>query len=166
MSLGGAAAGKFCLEDPRCKAALNMDGTQFGQGAINYQFEKPFMMLNGDRRLDYSRALGTESVQGALPKYEMNDFLLHQSKNITYNLVVGKSVHGSFSDFLLMTKDFGSWTGLLGKVDPWVMKDVLDDYCLAFFNKHLKRKEEPLLNGIPNNRPEVIKFEVKNEVVK
>ena len=79
---------------------------------------------------------------------------------------MGKSVHGSFSDFLLMTKDFGSWTGLLGKVDPWVMKDVLDDYCLAFFNKHLKRKEEPLLNGIPNNRPEVIKFEVKNEVVK
>ena len=166
MSLGGAAAGKFCMEDSRCNAAINMDGTQFGQDAITYQFTKPFMMLNGDRRIDYARALETEVEKIELPRYEMNDFLIHQSKNITYNLVVDKSVHGSFSDFLLMTMDFGSWTGLLGKIDPWAMKGILDDYSLAFFNKHLKGIEEHLLDCISKNHPEVIKFEVNNEIVK
>lgn len=31
MSFGGAAAGEFCKIDSRCKAAANLDGTQFGR---------------------------------------------------------------------------------------------------------------------------------------
>ena len=160
MSLGGAAAGKFCLEDDRCKAILNLDGTQFGHGAMKYEFEKPFLMMNSDVRHQNAGMIGEVLEPNTLQTYEMNDFLLHQSKSIGYNIVVDKTTHGSYSDFLIMTANLGSWTGLLGTIDPWTMKDVMNEYTLAFFNQHIKGTDEELLQLDSKKRPEVIKFEV------
>ena len=160
MSLGGAAAGKFCLEDPRCKAILNMDGTQFGHGAMQYQFEKPFLMMNSDVRYQNAGMIGETIEPNTLQKYEMNDFFLRQSKSISYNMVVDKTTHGSYSDFLMMTADLGSWTGLLGSIDPWTMKDILNEYTLAFFNQYLQGTDEELLKLNSTKRPEIIKYEV------
>lgn len=160
MSLGGAAAGKFCLEDARCKAILNMDGTQFGHGAMKYEFKKPFLMMNSDVRYQNAGMIGEVLEPNALQKYEMNDFLLQQSKSISYNMVVDKTTHGSYSDFLMMTADLGSWTGLLGTIDPWTMKDILNEYTLAFFNQYLQGTEEELLLLDSQKRPEIIKYEV------
>jgi predicted dienelactone hydrolase len=157
MSLGGAAAGKFCEIDARCKAGLNMDGTQYGENAINIRLERPFMMMNADRRLDMLSLLGDEVDQDRLLSYEMNDFLLHQTRDIAYSLVVEGSTHGSYSDFGIMS-NFGSWTGALGTINGWEMKGILDDYVLAFFNKHLKGTEEPLLDGPSDRHPAVLKF--------
>ena len=160
MSLGGAAAGKFCLEDSRCKAILNMDGTQFGHNAMQYKFQKPFLMMNSDVRHLNAAFVGDVLEKNTLQAFEMNDFLLRQSESISYNIVVENSSHGSFSDFLLMTADLGSWTGLLGSIDPWTMKDIMNEYTLAFFNKHLKGMDEKLLEPKTQRRPEILKFEI------
>jgi len=162
MSLGGAAAGKFCLEDKRCKAILNMDGTQFGHNAMQYEFQKPFLMMNSDVRYQNAAFIGETIDENTFQAFEMNDFLLRQSKNICYNMVIEGSSHGSFSDFLIMTADLGNWTGLLGSINPWTMKDILNEYTLAFFNKHLRGTNEELLELETQKRSEIIKFEVYN----
>jgi hypothetical protein len=43
-SYGGAVAGEFCKIDARCKAGLDMDGTQFGEH-WNSWIKVPFAML-------------------------------------------------------------------------------------------------------------------------
>ncbi len=157
MSLGGAAAGKFCAVDARCKAGLNMDGTQYGENAIDIRLERPFMMMNADRRLDLIPMLGEEADPEKLLTFEMNDFMLHQARDMAYSLVVEGSTHGSYSDFGVMS-NLGRWIGALGSIDGWVMKGILDDYVLAFFNKHLKGTQETLLDGPSPQHPAVLKF--------
>lgn len=46
MSLGGATAGKLCVENSRFKAGLNMDGMQYGHNSINDKLKKPFMVMD------------------------------------------------------------------------------------------------------------------------
>lgn len=163
MSLGGATAGKICSENSRFKAGINMDGRQYGHGAIDYKLKKPFMMMNGDRRLDFSSFLEEKWDENKPLAFEMNDYLLDQSKDISYNIVIKNSTHGCFSDFLIMTQNFGSWTGFLGKIDPWEMKVFLDDYTLAFFDKHIKGFEEPILDENSKSlNPNIVKFEIRN----
>jgi predicted dienelactone hydrolase len=157
MSLGGAAAGMFCAVDSRCKAGLNMDGSQYGENAIDIRLNRPFMMMNADRRLDMIPMLDDEIDPEQLLSFEMNDFLLHQTRDIGYSLVVAGSTHGSYSDFGVMS-NLGRWIGALGSIEGWEMKGILDDYVLAFFNKHLKGLEEPLLDGPSDQHPAVIKF--------
>ena len=161
MSLGGAAAGQFCATDERCKAGINMDGTQYGEDAMSIQLERPFLMMNADRRLDMAGLLGDEIDPERLLSFEMNDFVLHQSRNVAYSLVVAGSTHGSFSDFGVMS-NLGRWIGALGSIDGWDMKRILDDYTLAFFDKHLKGSAEPLLDGSSPEHPAVIKFTVRD----
>jgi len=157
MSLGGAAAGMFCAVDTRCKAGLNMDGMQYGENAIDIRLERPFMMMNADRRPDMLPWLDEEIDPDQLLSFEMNDFLLHQTRDIGYSLVVAGSTHGSYSDFGVMMR-LVSWIGVVGTIEGWEMKDILDDYVLAFFNKHLKGLDEPLLDGPSDQHPAVIKF--------
>lgn len=76
-------------------------------------------------------------------------------------MVIEKVNHISFSDFPLMTKNIGQWLGFMGKIEPWTMKTLLDDYTLAFFNKHIKQLDEPILNKKIEKYPEIIKFEVR-----
>jgi hypothetical protein len=89
--------------------------------------------------------------------FEINDFVYRQSKNVAYSLTVGGSTHGSYSDFGVMSR-LGDWTGALGTIDGWAMKDLLNDYTLAFFNKHLKGTEEPLLDGPSDTHPDVLEL--------
>lgn len=161
MSYGGAAAGAFCVQDERCTAGINMDGSQFGENSIEWALERPFMLMNADRRLDMG-AQAPEDIDTSQPaSFEINDFVYHQSKDQIYSLTVGGSTHGSYSDFGVMTR-IGAWTGALGTVDGWAMKKILDDYTLAFFNKHVKGTEGPLLDGPSAEHPDVIKFDSRD----
>jgi len=157
MSYGGATAGAFCDRDERCKAGINMDGSQFGEDSMNMQLERPFMLMNADRRVDMAAGF-EDTVDITKPaSFEINDYVYHQSKDVVYSLTVEGSTHGSYSDFGVMSR-FGAWTGALGSVDGWAMKKILDDYTLAFFNKHLKGTDERLLDGPSDTHPDVLEF--------
>jgi len=157
MSFGGATAGAFCSQDARCTAGLNMDGSQFGDNAMEMRLERPFMLMNADRRFDVTPSLKDEIDTSAPPSFEMNDFVYRQSNNVIYSLTVAGSTHGCFSDFGAMSR-LGSWAGALGTIDGWAMKRILDDYTLAFFNKHILGTVEPLLDGPSDAYPDVVKF--------
>lgn len=46
-SFGGATAAQFCHDDPRCKAAIDIDGQPFGS-VIQSGLRQPFLFLMGD----------------------------------------------------------------------------------------------------------------------
>ncbi len=57
-----------------------------------------------------------------------------------------------------MMSNLGNWIGTLVSIEGWELKGILDDYVLAFLNKHLKGLDEPLLDGPSDQHPAVIKF--------
>jgi len=48
-SMGGVAAGQFCLDDRRCKAAMNLDGIPQSGKMIDSAMGKPFLMVYSAR---------------------------------------------------------------------------------------------------------------------
>ena len=48
-SMGGVASGQFCVEDRRCKAALNLDGIPQYGAMIDTPFPAPFLMVYSSR---------------------------------------------------------------------------------------------------------------------
>lgn len=135
MSFGGTTAGQFCAFDKRCKAGINLDGLQYGD-LLDHPLERPFMFMN-------SEDAGT-----------LNSLFFERAKNVAYYVTVKGSKHFNYSDFSLFSPDFKK-AGLLGPIDGERMERIMNDYVLAFFDKYLKGKEAPLLNGPAARYPEV-----------
>jgi pimeloyl-ACP methyl ester carboxylesterase len=48
-SMGGVAAGQFCIEDRRCRAGLNLDGIPQSGTMIDVSMPRPFLMVYSGR---------------------------------------------------------------------------------------------------------------------
>ncbi|HEX5047500.1 MAG TPA: hypothetical protein VFX89_10295 [Gammaproteobacteria bacterium] len=131
MSYGGAAAGEFCKVDSRCKAGVNLDGTQFGR-RWNQPVAAPFLMLYH------------EEHQGG------NDFAYLPPAHDFWDYGVRGSTHFDFTDFTYVWPLFRT-LGLTGPIDGMRMIDILDIVVLEFLDHNLKG--EPVsgewLTGIP-----------------
>lgn len=156
MSYGGAAAGEFCSQDARCKAGLNMDGLQYGAAGTDIKIEQPFMFLYADRRPDAAARIGGVDTAGTVP-FDMNEFVWRQARGRAYSLTIAGATHMSFSDFAFAAAVFRK-SGVLGTIDPELMRTLLNDAVLAFFNETLKGTHEPLLEGALEQRPGVLEF--------
>lgn len=64
MSFGGTTAGQVCVVEPRCKAGVNLDGTQYGD-AIDVPLRVPFMFMPSFMQVSQER--GRTGRQGFLP---------------------------------------------------------------------------------------------------
>jgi len=119
MSFGGAAAGSFCVEDPRCKAGLNLDGFQFGEGMAEAVVRVPFMMLSSQRE-------GTP----------LNDFFFRHAAGPVYRLAIRGASHANFTDTSISSPSL-RWLGALGDIDGHRMLEILNVYVPAFFDRYL-----------------------------
>jgi predicted dienelactone hydrolase len=128
MSFGGATAGEFCLQDARCKAGMNMDGSQQGNAA-QHPLSVPFLYFVKEGNKD-------------------NDPIYARARGDLYRLEIRHSTHANFSDASLVLPIL-KHTGLLGSVDAKEMERILNAYIVAFFQKHLEGKQAPLLEGPP-----------------
>jgi len=137
QSFGGATAFQVCAVDSRCKAAINMDGTQWGN-LIDTPLRTPFLMMSG------------QNTNG------INDWALGHSLETGYNVWVRDSDHINFTDFNLVSPlfKFPLW-GALGKIDTRQMERIMNAYTLAFFDQTLKGIPSPLLEGMSLDYPEV-----------
>ncbi len=134
-SMGGAVAGQLCLVDDRVKAGVNLDGFQFGD-VVTDTIEQPFMTA-------YS-----EAFEGA------NDFILGNFGDMTYVLTIAGSTHMNFSDWpviLPLTRRLG----MAGPIEPARAAEITNAYLLAFFDRHLRGVEPPLLERSASPYPEV-----------
>lgn len=150
-SFGGATAVEVCLLDRRCQAGANMDGSQFGYVDFSLNHLKvPFLFF-------YS-----ENSAG------MNDYIYSAVENWAYRVTVKGTTHFNFTDKVL-------WSPYLHYVDSYIpyglgplaaqrMIEIKRAYLLAFFDRHLKGKAAPLLDGSSVSFPEVdFKFRIPSE---
>ncbi len=135
-SFGGAAAGQASLRDDRFKAFVNLDGTPFGD-TVDEAITQPFMVMTG--------AEDGPSVGDGYAENE-DDYTVVSIDGVK---------HMNFMDFSVILPHVGKAVGLLGPIKAARQTQILNDYVVSFFNKHLKGMEEPLLAGNSPEYPEV-----------
>lgn len=142
-SFGGCASIQALFEDKRIKACINLDG----QGYVTWQFENgvtgPFMEMIKE----------TNQVVPVPIVYNM-------ARSAAYRIIIKGSKHYNYSDLSLFPALFKS-IGFLGEIDGRRCIKIYNDYSLAFFDKHLKNRVTPILDGPSVQYPEVI-FERRN----
>ena len=137
QSFGGATAFQVCAIDSRCKAAINIDGTQWGT-LLDTPLQTPFLMVYGEKT-DH-----------------LNDWVLNASPASGYSLRVNGASHINFSDFNLVSPLFKlPQLGILGNIDTRQMERIMNAYILAFFDQTLKGIPSPLLQGVSPDYLEV-----------
>lgn len=132
MSMGGIASGQVCITDKRCIAGINMDGGIYGD-FLDTKISQPFMFMSSERYRGYD-----------------NIFSDHVNNSV-YTITIHRADHYNFHDLSILDPSFDR----LGEIDGYRMLKIINDYTLAFFNKHLKGIDSGLLNGPSSEYPEV-----------
>lgn len=117
MSFGGTTAGQVCVVEPRCRAGVNLDGTQYGD-PIDVPLRVPFMFM-------------TSAIPG------LNDPVYERATGPAYSVNVEGSTHFNYTDFSMLSPVFRRM-GFLGKIDGARMERIMNHYLVAFFDTHLK----------------------------
>jgi predicted dienelactone hydrolase len=150
-SLGGAASAQAMHDDPRIKAAVNMDGRFWGPLATE-GVNRPFLLLTGDDN--------TAQNDPTLASF------LAASTGPKLHLALANSEHPTFTDAEELEPELATVVGLtptdvegdLGTITP--VTAVTDEraYIEAFLDKYLRNRDNHLLDG-PSPRFPDISFE-------
>lgn len=139
VSFGGVTAVQVCAIDGRCQAGIDLDGGLPGDYTglpMDSPLKKPFMFMANEGRANNMRtALGTV-------------------ENTAYGVTVLGATHLNFADVALYSPVL-KFTKAFGPIDGYRMVKIIDDYTLAFFDKHLKGELSPLLDGPSPDYPDV-----------
>jgi pimeloyl-ACP methyl ester carboxylesterase len=143
-SFGGAVAAQVCHDDPRIRAALDLDGSLWGD-VQQTGLSKPFMMITGD-----AAAPVPPEDRARLGNYQRVNAELDDSDNAMfrkfggYRIFLHGSSHFSFTDKALFSP-FKSFSDA-GKLRPRRQFLIVRQYTLAFFEHTLRGKSSPLIN--------------------
>ncbi len=150
-SFGGSVSAQAAYRDPRIRAALDLDGSLFGQ-VQRRGLEKPFMFIEEDTyrppSLDLNQLDNTSRVNAVLDQDD--DSMFQKSDGIRIRL--HGSTHFSFTDRAL----FSPIKSLSdpGRISPRREDFIIRSYALAFFEDALKGKASPLLDSGKSPFPE------------
>lgn len=145
-SLGGATAAQVARERDDVKAAIVMDGTMIGDivGLNNgteiitdESFTKPIMIM-------YSSLF--EDQKARETSYLPNINAFNNAKDEAYSLYIKNSGHLNFTDLPRISPFFSKQLGI-GTIDSLKCIEIVNDYSLAFFDKHIKGESASLLDG-------------------
>ena len=156
MSFGASAAAATAYADPRCVAAISLDGSDFHHTGINVDIPVPFMMLYSDSMNSW----GVVEDSGNRP-FGFNDFSYERFETAglrddIIRLHVKGSTHYGVSDIQLMMR--GPLHNMLaGPIDGNLMIGILNDFVSGFFDKYLR--------GITNDFPQEQFTEYADDVV-
>ncbi|TDN93418.1 platelet-activating factor acetylhydrolase isoform II [Salegentibacter sp. 24] len=122
-SHGGAAAGQVLLDDIRVKAAINLDGTQWG-GMVNNTLDHPFAYISSEWPEEQ-------------PNFNKHAFR-NKSKADFYNIEIENSGHSNFMDIPLMVNF--SAVNEAGSIDSLKAYKIANSLIIQFFDKYLLKK--------------------------
>jgi predicted dienelactone hydrolase len=129
-SMGGVAAGQFCVEDRRCAAGLNLDGIpQYGT-MIDKAMARPFLMV-------YSARPGRTGA---------SDAIYRRSAHPYYRVDVADTRHLDFGDMAF-------WGGplqqipVLGTLAPGRASEITRAIVRQYFDQELLGRRSMLLAG-------------------
>jgi predicted dienelactone hydrolase len=152
-SFGGAASLQFCHEDPRCRAAVDMDGIPFGS-VVRDGLAVPAMFLLSD----HSREMSDPSTHQVLAEIESIDRRLPSG---SLYAVIRTANHFTFSDQSLLNSQFAM--GVL-RVAGFPALDarrglaISADLVRTFFDVHLSGANADTLQRAANRYAEVQQY--------
>ena len=142
-SMGGVAGAELCVEDRRCKAALNLDGIpQYGK-MIDTPMPAPFLMV-------YSGRAGRAGA---------SDIIYKRSASKYYRVDVKDTLHLDFTDMNFWGGPLRQ-RGAYGKIDPARAAEITRLIVREFFAQEILKQPSALLNG-KQPMPEVTVVEIK-----
>jgi hypothetical protein len=156
FSLGGGTAAEACWLDRRFRAGIDMGGMVAGQSAEQGTFSPFFFMFEGLYE-NPPFAPGTD-VSSLEPRRRREvEFTRKQFAQIKsslseyggYWLVIHGIKHRDFCDSPFFSPL------RYGRVHPRRIVRIIRRYAVAFFDKHLKGIDQPLLDGATREIPEV-----------
>jgi hypothetical protein len=134
MSYGGATAGEFCRQDKRCKAAINIDGGQYG-GLVDDSLMVPLLILSSE------------------PNVRIHVPVLDLTRGPAFLARVPATTHMGLTDISLQGP-LPRWTGLTGKLDPDRREAIMTGFVVGFFEKYLMGRPS-LFDSLPGRFPDV-----------
>jgi len=155
ISLGGMNVAETCATESRLKACLIMDAS-IPADAIKVGLRQPTMFITRDAdtmRLERQRSGGWTEHDIALTLDTMRT-LYEGLPGAGYYVAIPAMFHLNFTDFPNWSP-FTSYIGLTGPINGQRGFDIVNAYSVAFFDKHLKGQQSPLLDGSSAQYPEV-----------
>jgi len=129
-SMGGVAGAQFCVEDRRCKAALNLDGIpQYGT-MIDTPMPAPFLMV-------YSGRAGRAGA---------SDIIYKRSASKYYRVDVKDTLHLDFTDMNFWGGPLRQ-RGAYGKIDPARAAAITRMIAREFFGQEVLSQPSAFLSG-------------------
>jgi predicted dienelactone hydrolase len=165
-SFGGNAALEWCRADPRCRAAVNLDGalwTEVGK----FGLERPALQVLAEHR-EFDIAPDDAVNTGMAPSTEW--FVaekaisfggwraLHEHAQPGYTVRVAGATHLSFMDIPFLPQQSGGAAAAMltaTTIDPERMWRITSDVVLAFFGKYFDGENAPLLERPDPAYPEI-----------
>jgi predicted dienelactone hydrolase len=139
QSFGGVTAVQVCAIDGRCQAGITLDAglpRDHTGRTIDSPLKQPFMFMLNEGMAHY--------MHTALDAVE----------NTAYGVTVRGTTHFDFTDLFLYSPVL-KFTKAFGPIDGYRMVKIVNDYALAFFDKHLRGEMSPLLDGPSADYPDV-----------
>lgn len=164
-SVGASAASEACRLDTRFRACLNLDGWFFGE-LKERGIDRPFfVMIDNTPRpspielssKDLSKQREAQRIEDGFVEYERS-----LSKYGGYKMDVSGLAHENYSDEALYSGSLG--IGSSGKIDPQLAHKIINEYTLAFFNRHLLNRKEALLEAA-SSPYEAVRFRPYQQVL-
>jgi len=122
-SMGGVMAGQFCVEDRRCKAALNLDGIPQYGAMIDTPMPAPFLMV-------YS---GRPGRAGA------SDYIYSRAASKYYRVDVADTLHIDFSEMNFWGGPLQK-RGAFGKIEPARALELTRLIARSFFGQEILKQ--------------------------
>ena len=129
-SMGGVAGAQLCVEDRRCKAALNLDGIpQYGT-MIDARMPAPLLMV-------YSGRAGRVGA---------SDIIYQRSASKYYRVDVKDTLHLDFTDMNYWGGPLRQ-RGAFGKIDPARAASITRTVVREFFGQEILKQPSAFLSG-------------------
>ncbi|GIP18129.1 carboxylic ester hydrolase [Paenibacillus montaniterrae] len=150
-SFGGATAFNTAYSNHRIKAGINMDGSLYNVND-KQAISKPFLFMESSSFIDLknkalSGNISEEEIKNSgLTKEEFNKMIEERKRE--YKIIDQASMvyiegteHYNFTDLQLYSKLL-KLLGMTGDIDGKRSANIVNQYVLDFFNKHLKETSD------------------------
>lgn len=148
-SFGGAASYQVCKADARCKVAVDLDGTLFGDTAA--QSTAPLLLIS----TDYSGADKSSQKEN-----NFNRRVALNNQGPTYHISIKGTSHMNFSDLALRLSSVMRLFGILGSIDGQKGLKIANTYTVQMLDHYLSEPQPLPLTF--SNLPSGVTLEVNN----
>jgi dienelactone hydrolase len=160
-SFGGGVAVQAMYEDDRFDAAINLDGTLFGEAAANGTARPVMLMLSERIPLTAEQIKFSGSSPEASAYFQQREAAtqgtVYETAAPGYRLTLNGSTHHTFIGFEpLAAPALFIPAEVVGTIDGPRAVGIIDDYVVSFFDRHLKGQPSVLLDGPSTAYPEVV----------